>query len=333
MKKIMVCVLCIAILAVSAVASAKQATTLTAEQFVVQRTRALQAYRDGIQKNLSTSWLRKGVFARKYVLKEVTRLTGWDTTHLSILQAQNEPWVDWELLDVMGNYLPFLGTTYLVLVSALTEPQLAEFKKMIHPSKTEYAPLIAPKPNWQKDWSTLSTGLPNQKQILHRLLAIEFLQQPYHILEGSTYNYVRERQQGMSPQLMAQLAEELPWFNDCVQDTLTAVLLNHKYSEETLDMRRMFSLLKQQQTTTQHIEEKVAEMKWEIGDTYIRRYLQILKLDQNDKSLSLLERLQAEKDLQLLPVKVKRVAQYCVAVHISAHLLQSYNDQYARVSP
>ena len=316
----------------SSLAMAARQPVLTAEQYEAQRQLAAEAFKEGIiYPDIYKSWLHHSIHPKKYTQREVNKLTGWKMPDESAFPGPKERWVQWQMLRVMRNYYPLLGATYLMLMCALTDEQLDEFyedSKVNHSPFREYQSYPAKKPRWQKDWSNLKTGVPHQQQLLPRLLAIEYLQDFRFVLDGTKYNYVHDRQQGMPPALVEQLAQELPWFNTCVQDTLTAAQLNHKYSADALDMSRLLPIVKEQQASWQNVEEQVENKSWEVGDTYIRQYLQQLKFDQNDENLSLLTRLRAQEDLRVLPWQVKEVAQYCVLVHASAQLLQTYDQRY-----
>lgn len=218
-----------------------------------------------------------------------------------------------------------------MLICALTESQLDELQKVFHPTVQQYAPMVQSKPDWQQDEKEMKKkkklkDIPDSTEILHRLLALEFLQIPYQVLEGSRYNLVHYRQQGMLAERMEQFMRELPWFNECVQDTLTAVILNHKYSDSSFDLGKMLPIIKEKQASPTNIHEKIKRQKRRIKDVYIRQYIRYK--DEHPSSLS--DHLQGTADTKWLLRQIDNTAKYCTLAHISAELLQTYDREYGK---
>ena len=337
MKKIFIYTLTLSVLFCTTSALAAHYTPLTAEQFRQKRTLAMQAYQDGIvYPDINKTTLHHSVHSRKDNLRQVSRLTGWKMPDSSAYPQENEKWVDWDVIDMMRDYYSvlgpnyyFLGPTYFMLICALTERQLDEFQKVLHPRFPKYAPMVQSKPDWQQDEMEMKKkkelkDIPDNTQILHRLLALQFLQIPYQVLEGSRYNFVHYREQGMPDERMAQLMKELPWFNECVQDTLTAVILNHKYSDASFDLGKMLPIIKEKQASTTDIHQKIKQQKRRIKDVYIRQYIRHIEKQHS----SLWKYLKGTADANWLLRQIDNTAKYCTLAHISADLLQDYDTRY-----
>ncbi|MBR3632357.1 MAG: hypothetical protein IKN49_04815 [Elusimicrobiaceae bacterium] len=335
MNKIIACILTLSMFFSTTAVMAERLAPLSAEEFDELRIKAMQAYQAGIiSPDLDKTTLHHSVHSRKYNIGEISRFTEWKQPDSSSYPQENEKWLDWEIIDMMRDYYYvlgtnyFLGPTYLMLICALTEKQIDELKKVVNPRVPRYAPMVQSEPDWQLDEEKMKKKkeleeVPDNTQILHRLLALQFLQIPYQVLEGSRYNFVHYRQQGMPAKRMAQYMKELPWFNECVQDTLNAVILNHKYSDPSFDLDKMLHIIKEKQDSTTDIHAKIKRQKRRIKDVYIRQYIRHLE----ERHASWWDYLKGTANANWLSREIDNTAKYCTLVHISAELLQTYDSE------